>query len=194
VNALENWFCSTSFWRWMTQQKLLPWLLADMDLGDHVLELGSGPGAATDELLRRAPRVTSLEYSHAFTASLAGRLNGTHPASPHTWAILQGDASALPFRPSTFSSVIAVLMLHHLRSAELQGRAFNEIARVLRPGGTFVAFEIRDSWFNRVIHRKSTFVPVRPDSLSTRMVDIGFTQVKIESRDGAFRFYARRAL
>lgn len=194
MNAFENWFCSTTFWRWMTQQKLLPWLLSGIELGDHVLELGSGPGAATSELLRRASRVTSLEYSQKFAANLAARTRETHRTSSPNLSVLQGDASMLPFAASSFSSVIAVLMLHHLTSPDLQCRAFHEIHRVLSPGGAFIAFEIRDSRFNRVMHHKSTFVPVRPDSVPAQLTTLGFTQIKLDPRGGAFRLHALRSL
>ena len=66
LNALENWFCSTGFWQRITRDHLLPWVVAGTALGDHVLELGAGPGAGTAALQRLAPRVTSLEWSHAF--------------------------------------------------------------------------------------------------------------------------------
>ena len=71
LNALENWFCSTGFWQRITRDHLLPWVLAGNSLGDHVLELGAGPGAGTATLQRLAPRVTSLEWSHDFAARLA---------------------------------------------------------------------------------------------------------------------------
>ncbi|HXT75346.1 MAG TPA: hypothetical protein VN780_03585 [Candidatus Eisenbacteria bacterium] len=76
MNALENWFCATGFWRIVTQHKLLPWTLSESALGEHVLELGAGPGAGTAELRRLAPRVTSVEYSHAFATGLATREPG----------------------------------------------------------------------------------------------------------------------
>ena len=119
MNALENWFCSTAFWRRATQQDLLPWMISGASLGDHVLELGSGPGAATEELRRRALRVVSLEYSHGFAANLAARpLRGNG-------CVLQGDAAALPFAHKSFSSAIAVLVITTtLRSSEQQERAF----------------------------------------------------------------------
>ena len=187
MNALENWFCSTSFWRNVTQRRLLPWMLPGSQLGDHVLELGAGPGAATEELRRRAPRVTSLEYSYAFAAGLAARRHYTRSA------VLQGDAAALPFADKSFSSAIAVLVLHHLRSADLQDRAFREILRVLRPGGVFFAFEIPDGWFQRAIHRNSTFVPVQPASLPARLTAAGFSRVTVDIRWGGFRVRAVRA-
>src|SRR6266852_2841811 len=161
MNALENWYCSTSFWRWLTRKRLLPWLLGRADLGNHLLEIGAGPGAATAELRKRVPRVTSLEYDYAFAARLA-RKNGNGAS------VVQGDAAALPFADRTFSSAVAVLVLHHLRSGELQDRAFAEVHRVLQPGGHFFAFEIPDGWFNRVIHIKSTFVPIQPNALAAR--------------------------
>src|SRR5258707_15850263 len=103
MNALENWYCSTSFWRWLTRKRLLPWLLGRADLGNHLLEIGAGPGAATAELRKRVPRVTSLEYDYAFASRLAQKVgNGA--------GVVQGDAAALPFADRTFSSAVAVLV------------------------------------------------------------------------------------
>jgi ubiquinone/menaquinone biosynthesis C-methylase UbiE len=185
MNALENWYCSTSFWRWMTRARLLPWLLDRSELGEHLLEIGAGPGAATAELRKRVPRVTSLEYDHVAVVRLAQR-NGTGAG------VLQGDAAALPFADRTFSSAIAVLVLHHLCSRELQDRAFAEVRRVLQPGGRFFAFEISDGWFKRVVHTNSTFVPVQPDALAARLTVAGFARVSLDPRPGGFRFTASR--
>jgi ubiquinone/menaquinone biosynthesis C-methylase UbiE len=187
MNRLENWFCSTSFWRQITQRKLLPWMLSGAELGEHLLEVGAGPGAATEELRRRAGRVTSIEYSHAFAVGLlARRRNGNG-------GVLQGDAAALPFANGSFSSAIAVLVLHHLRTSELQDRAFAEIYRVLRPGGVFFAFEIQDGWLQHAIHRNSTFVPIAPASVPARLTAVGFSRVTVDFQRGGFRLRAMRA-
>src|SRR5262249_22304978 len=145
MNALEIWFCGSALWRYVTRRQLLPWMLQGTDLGEHVLELGAGPGATTMELARRARRITSFEYDHAFAARLGVATKSS------TVRVVRGDAAALPFAERTFSSATAILMLHHLKSAELQDRAFSEIRRVLRPGGAFLAVEIHDSWMNRVV-------------------------------------------
>jgi SAM-dependent methyltransferase len=185
MNALENWCCSTSFWRWLTRKRLLPWLLGRADLGNHLLEIGAGPGAATAELRKLVTRVTSLEYDHASAVRLVQK-NGNGAG------VVQGDAAALPFADCTFSSAVAVLVLHHLRSSEQQDRAFAEVHRVLRPGGRFIAFEIQDGWFHRVIHTNSAFVPVQPAALAPRLTTAGFAGVTVDYRPGGFRFGASR--
>src|SRR3989475_6470882 len=187
MNRYETWFCGTRLWRWITRRQVLPWLLQGSELGEHVLELGAGPGAATTELGLRAARVTSLEYDHAFAAKLGARVNGSNAT------VIQGDAAALPFADGTFSSAIAILMLHHLKSGELQDRAFSEIYRVLRPGGVFLAFDIPDGWTHRIAHIKSTFVPVDPATAMGRLTAAGFSKVALDSRSGGFRIRALRS-
>ena len=200
----------------MTRREVLPWLLQDTELGEHLLEIGAGPGAATEELRKRAGRVTSLEYSHDFAAGIVRRdsqnaharrkreqlmdhadrnetaRNGD--AEPENRAVLRGDASTLPFPDKTFSAAIAVLVLHHLRSQEAQDRAFAEIFRVLRPGGVFLALDIPDGWLHRIAHIRSTFVPITPAEAPVRLAAAGFSGVQLASRRGAFRVRATRPL
>jgi ubiquinone/menaquinone biosynthesis C-methylase UbiE len=187
MNRLENWFCASWFWRSVTRRQLLPWILSGSELGDHVLELGAGPGATTAELEQLAGRVTSLEYDQAFAANLRARMPGSRNVQ-----VLQGDAAMLPFPDATFSSAMAILVLHHLKSAELQDRAFAEIRRVLRPGGVFFAFEIQDGWLQRATHTRSTFVPLAPGSSNARLHAAGFSRVTVDLRRGAFRIRALR--
>ncbi|HYT22663.1 MAG TPA: class I SAM-dependent methyltransferase [Candidatus Polarisedimenticolia bacterium] len=187
MNLYETWFCGTRLWRWMTRRRVLPWVLQGSELGEHVLELGAGPGAATQELARLAARVTSLEYDHGLAAKLGVRMNGSKAA------VIQGDAATLPFADGTFSSAIAILMLHHLRSIELQDRVFAEAWRVLRPGGVFLAFEIQDAWMHRVAHIRSTFAPVAPASAFARLTAAGFSKVTVDIQRGGFRVRALRA-
>lgn len=187
MNAFEHLICSSSLWRHLTQRRLLPWILSDTLLGDHVLEIGAGYGAATSLLRKSVPRVTSLEYNHNATRRLKS-LPNDGPGEA-----LTGDGSQLPFPAQTFSSILAVLVLHHLKSKALQDQMLAEVFRVLRAGGTFVAFEINDSWIHRVGHFRSTFTPMSPSSAFTRLTAAGFSRISIDFRAGAFRLSALRA-
>lgn len=84
-------------------------------------------------------------------------------------------------------------MLHHLRTRAAQEDAFREAFRVLRPGGSFVAFEIEDNLLHRVIHIGSVFVPIDRADVADRLRNAGFSNVKLTSRSGGFRFSAMRA-
>src|SRR5215467_9292357 len=167
MNSFEKWYCGSMLWRYLTRRRLLPWMLRDSRVGDHVLELGAGTGSATMELALRAPRVTSLEYDHTSARKLTARIKHSNVT------VIQGDAASLPFSDKTFSSVFAILMLHHLKSAALQDRAFAEISRVLHPSGVFLAFDISDRWIHRVGHIKSTFVPLDPATAPKRLLAAG---------------------
>ena len=207
MNGLETWFCSSSIWRRITEKQILPWLLSDASLGGQVLEVGAGAGSATRELLRRSGRVTCLEYDHTLAVKLAGRFfagarSGQRLAGDRFVpgasavpgiAVVQGDAAMLPFATSTFSAVVAVLMLHHLPSPEAQDRAFAEIARVLQPDGHLFAFEIPTGWLQRLSHWRSTFVPVPPDTLADRLARVGLSEPRIDVQARGFRVCAVRS-
>lgn len=186
MNAAEHFFCSSSLWRCFTQRQLLPWVLSRHRLGDRLLEIGAGYGAATSLLRQRAARVTSLEYDHRSSIKLSSHYNGGPGGA------VRGDASRLPFPDQIFSSALAILVLHHLKSREAQDQMFTEVFRVLRPGGIFLTFEITDSWIQRVVHYRSTFTPVPPASAPARLSAAGFSRVAIDLRRGAFRLSAVR--
>jgi SAM-dependent methyltransferase len=187
MNSMEHFFCSTTLWQRITHRFLLPWVLSGARLGDHVLEIGAGYGAATGHLLKLAPRVTSLEYDRR----LLRKLKANHQCAELT--TLCGDAATLPFADQSFSSAVAILVLHHLKSRELQDRALAEVHRVLRPGGSFFVFEINDGWIHRVAHYRSTFTPVMPGSAFARLTKAGFSKISVDFRSGGYRVSARRA-
>ena len=107
---------------------LLPWVLADYQLGDDLLEVGPGPGLTTDILRRHAGHVTAAELDADLAARLAQRLAGTNVE------VVTADATRLPFPDRRFSAVACLTMLHHIPSAGLQDTALAEMARVLRAG------------------------------------------------------------
>jgi SAM-dependent methyltransferase len=187
MNRAEHFICSSSLWRHFSRRHILPWVLADHPLGDHLLDIGAGYGAATAYFRQRVACVTSLEYDYRSAQKLASLHHDGRGGA------VQGDAVQLPFASGAFSAVLAVLVLHHLKSREAQNSMFKEVFRVLRPGGVFLACEITDSWINRLGHFRSTFTPVAPGSAVARLTDAGFSRVACDLRTGAFRFSANRS-
>jgi SAM-dependent methyltransferase len=82
-----------------------------------------------------------------------GMLAGADRAHPYA----QTDVTALPFRDATFDFALSVTVLLHLPHPA-QERAIAEIARVLKPGGSFLVLEM----VNRVADRGHVF----PNSIS----------------------------
>jgi SAM-dependent methyltransferase len=167
--------------------ELLPWVLASYELGDDVLELGPGPGLATDVLRRLVPRLTAVEIDETLAAALARRLAGTNVT------VLHGDGSQLQLEAARFSAVTLFTMLHHVPSAGLQDRLLAEARRVLRPTGLLVGTDGMDTSERREVHTGDTFVPVDPATFADRLVTAGFTNPVVERNGDRFRFAALAA-
>lgn len=186
MNSFEHLICSSACWRYLSRRTVLPWILSGSRPGDHLLEIGAGYGAATHFLSERVARVTSLEYNFRSAVKLKERNDGIAGDT------LCGDAAYLPFADQCFSSAITVLVLHHLKTPELQDLAFAEAFRVLRPGGVYLAFDITESWIHRIGHIGSTYTPVAPGSCFARLSKVGFSRISVDFRPGVFRLMATR--
>jgi len=187
MNRFHLWFCRSSRWRKRIGPRMA-WVLAGLELGPEVLEVGPGPGLTTDILRRSAEHVTAVEIDPALAESLRLRLQDSNVA------VLEGDASSLPFDDARFSGAVSFTMLHHVPSRELQDRILHEVFRVLRPGGHFAGSDSLPSPSMRLIHIGDTMVLVDPKTFGARLEAAGFRDVSIEPVGQAFRFRARRPL
>ncbi len=176
--------CRSAWWQKLLEEKVMPWVLSGVDLGDDVLEIGPGPGLTTDILRRRISRMAALEIDPALVDSLAARLGGSNVT------VVRGDATQMPFEDGRFAGAVSFTMLHHVPSPALQDALFREVRRVLKPGGVFAGVDSRQSLVMRLLHIHDTLVPVDPDRLGARLEAAGFRDVLIESNDRAFRFRA----
>jgi ubiquinone/menaquinone biosynthesis C-methylase UbiE len=164
----------------------VPWVIGDIDLGSHVLELGPGPGLSTDLLRNSVVELTALELDANSAGMLTSRLLGSNVR------VVKGDATDMPFANAEFSAAVSFTMLHHIPSSELQDKVLAEVFRVLKPGGFFVGSDSLQSWLMKIIHIGDTFVPVNPDTFGTRLQRAGFEVFEIQKNANAFRFRARR--
>lgn len=118
--------------RW--EEEVLPELIDWLDEArGPVLDVGCGTGFLGRGLAAQGRRVDLVGLD--FHAEL---LSDVQPG----WyaGLIEADAHRLPIKDGVFSAVIASNALHHLADPPV---AVREIARVLAPGGTFIAYDPR---------------------------------------------------
>ena len=183
VNREHLDLCGSPEWRQILADHVLPFALAGAELGDDVLEIGPGPGTTTDLLRGDATRLTAIELDPELAAALADRLAGTNVE------VVNADATAMPFEDGRFTGAVSLTMLHHVPTAALQDRLFAEVARVVRPGGEFVASDSVASTDLAALHRDDIYNPVDPDTVADRLRAAGFAAVEV--RVNPFGWVAR---
>jgi ubiquinone/menaquinone biosynthesis C-methylase UbiE len=165
--------CTSPEWAQYIQTTVLPALTRDIDLGDHMLEIGPGPGAATEWLRTKVRTVTAVEVDAAAAALLAARYAGDNVE------IVTGSASALTYPANTFDSVGCFTMLHHVPTLAQQNEILAEACRVLRPGGVLIGSDSLGSTDLHHFHVDDTYHPVDPASLLGRLQTVGFGNVTV---------------
>lgn len=139
-------------------------------LGDagRVLEIGAGSSPLLDEAGIRDGVACDLSY-----AMLAARRAA--PEAPR----VQADGAQLPFVPGSFDGVYCINVLEHAPSPE---GLIAEVARVLRPGGCFVAVTPNGdlNWLLDLLERLRLKLPEGPHQFLTvsamaKLLDAMFT-------------------
>lgn len=138
--------------------------------GKKVLDIATGSGFAAVALAEGGAEVTAIDLTpfavaHAQRNFASRNLVGT---------VLQADAQNLPFPDNSFDIVLAWGCLMHMPDT---AEAIREIKRVLKPGGTTVAYMYNKRswpfWFNIVILRGVFLLG---------LVRYGFNLTKLSSR------------
>jgi SAM-dependent methyltransferase len=186
MNIMHRRLCRSDKWRRKLENSILPFALHEIELGGDVLELGPGPGLTTELLRKQVPRLTAVEIDPRLARSLSARLAGSNVT------VVRGDAAALPFADGSFSGVLALTMLHHVPTPELQDRVLREVFRVLKPGGVFAGVDSLMSLSMRLLHVGDTLVPLDPATFKGRLEKAGFRKVVAEANQERLRFRARR--
>ena len=107
---------------------LAGWL--DLSPGHRALDVGSGPGALTTQLVDRlgADHVAAIDPSAPFVDAVRARLPGVD--------VRLGTADALPFDDDHFDATAACLVVHFMPDPVA---GLTDMARVTRPGGRVAA-------------------------------------------------------
>jgi len=177
--------CPSPEWAAYIQDEILPSLLQHADLGDDLLEIGPGPGAATEWLRHRVKRLTALEIEEAAAVKLAERYAGSNVE------VVVGDATKLSYPDGSFDSVGSFTMLHHVPTRQQQNKILAEALRVLRPGGVLIASDSLGSDDLHHFHEGDTYNPIDPGSVVSRLQTIGFGALTVMI-DDRLKFIARK--
>jgi ubiquinone/menaquinone biosynthesis C-methylase UbiE len=104
------------------------------------LEIGPGPGYLGLEWLKKTERtrLKGLEISGDMIA--LARKNATEYGLSDRVEYYQGDAAKMPFEDGHFDAVFSNGSLHEWAHP---GNIFDEIARVIKPGGRYVISDLR---------------------------------------------------
>jgi ubiquinone/menaquinone biosynthesis C-methylase UbiE len=185
MNENHDQVCSSPEWAEHLQQDVLPWLTQHAQLGQDMLEIGPGPGAATGWLRQRVGRLTAVEVD----AEAARKLTGKFPEREVT--IITGNATELGYPDESFDSVGTFTMLHHVPTLAQQNKILAEALRVLRPGGVLIGSDSLASNDLHHFHEGDTYNPVDPAGLLGRLQTLGFENITI-SVDWMLKFVAHR--
>jgi ubiquinone/menaquinone biosynthesis C-methylase UbiE len=110
--------------------------LAQLQLGEQVLDVGCGTGTLAIEAARRVGgtgRVAGVDPG----AQQIARARAKVARRNLSIEFLVGVIEQLPFPDQSFDVVFSTLMMHHL-PAPLKRQGLAEIARVLKPGGRVI--------------------------------------------------------
>jgi ubiquinone/menaquinone biosynthesis C-methylase UbiE len=193
MSQIEASFCRSVPWRGFARRVVLPWALGDTAIDGDVLEIGGGSGAMAVALLARHPavRLAVTDLDPAMVAM------ATRQLAPHgdRADVLEADATGLPFDDASFDVVCSWLMLHHTLHWE---QVLAEATRVLRPGGTLLAYDLADTPGARLTHRldRSAHRLIRPEPLRRELQRLDLDTVTVETHLAGtlLRFTARHAV
>ena len=124
--------------RYREARALLDWLGEDLR-GLRVLDVAGGDGYWAARARRRGAWAVALDLAGAKLK------RGSQLSVPP--ALIEGDALGLPFADASFDRVMSICAIEHFADG---GRALDEMARVLAPGGELVmsadALTLAERW------------------------------------------------
>lgn len=117
----------------------LPTQFADLKIGDHVLDLGSGAG--NDCFVARAivgetGKVTGLDFTDAM---IIKAIENNKKLGFTNVEFIQGDIEEIPLPDNNFDVIVSNCVLNLVPD---KNKAFAQIMRVLKPGGHFCVSDV----------------------------------------------------
>ena len=172
MRGLGRWLVYSRPRAWLGMALEIPNLLRGIDLprGARCLDIATGLGWASAGIVRRdrSARIVALDYDGIILPRTREYLS-SHHAGRNT-ALCRADAKYLPFRDASFELVLCLYGLHHFRGYI---ESLREIARVLKPTGTFALIDPIRSPSKPAGGHHGTQVPTR-DEFDRMLDEAGF--------------------
>lgn len=158
---------------------------AGITADDRVLDVGCGLAGLLIALAERIPFASpavGVDVSAELIASAATDV--ARAGLDGRITVMSAAATELPFGDGSFDVVFSSHVVKHLDDRAL-GRAFAEIARVLRPGGRFLFWEFRNTprsallfWSARVTGLPPPFQLRSDEELRAALQRAGFHEIR----------------
>lgn len=181
MHKFEKWFVNSDFCSLINKGFFYPrfFCFINKELEGNALEIGCGIGETSGLLSKkyRRLRITAIDYD-------IGQVNiAKSHKKPGNVKFLQGNATTLKFRDSSFDYVIETDVFHHIQDYK---KAIREAHRVLKKNGCFYLIDISQYIFTWPI---SLFFP--PESYFTKkefMKGLEKAGFEIEKSNGSLFF------
>ena len=157
------------------------WALAmvTIDRDDHILDIGCGGGANIARLLQRTLRgiVTGIDFSPV-SVQKSTKVN-VKAIREGRCRVLEGNVANLPFAEGSFDMVTAFETIYFWPDIE---HCFNEVKKVLKPGGQFVIVNESDgsgemdAKWESMIEGMHTY---KPEEIRHHLTNVGFRDINI---------------
>jgi len=151
--------------------------LAAVEAGDHVLDIGCGPGTAARLAAGAGIRVTGVDPAEPMLKLARVLTSLRRPAGDIEWHQTGAEDLGLPDGSVTVCWSLA--SVHHWPELE---RGLAEVKRVLAPGGRFIALEKRTADAAKG-HASHGWTAGQASTFATMLEDLGFQSVAVKQHD-----------
>src|SRR5262245_36326334 len=152
---------------------------------DRVLEVGFGGGVNLPSLLGSAGFVAGLDLSPDVVEWANAKYRAAVGAGRAEFR--QGSVAAIPFGAATFHKACTVNTIYFWPSL---AAGFDEIHRVLVPGGRCVVGYLPKEWMDPMGHPADIFTSRSPNDVTEALAASGFVDVRIERPQPTTRWNA----
>jgi len=150
--------------------------MAEVQRGSLAADIGAGSGFVTEELLRRGARVIAVDESEAMIQLMQKKFGFDGSVDYRL-----GESEHLPLTTAQVDHVFANMYLHHV---ERPAVAIQEMARVLKPGGTLVITDLDEHSFEFLrTEQHDRWMGFKRDDVRAWFEQAGLQQVTIDCTD-----------